>query len=103
MQIYNGPRLIEFFNLMTSLVRHTDNSDSWIPRFTEELALADNPAALADHLNLVYTAGRMSDGVLQDMIDAIESISLERDNARLDRVRAATVLAVSSVPSIVSQ
>ncbi|MDB3935585.1 DUF1800 domain-containing protein [Granulosicoccus sp.] len=103
LQIYNGPRLVEYFNLMSSLVRHTDDSDSWIPRFTEELALADNPAALADHLNLVYTAGRMSDGVLQDMIDAIESISLERDNARLDRVRAATMLSISSIPFIVSQ
>ena len=89
--------------MMSSLVKNSEASDSWIPRFTEQLALADNPAALADHLNLVYTAGRMSDGVLQDMIDAIESISLERDNARLDRVRAATILSISSVPFIVSQ
>ena len=103
LQIYNGPRLIEYFNMMSSLVKNSEASDSWIPRYTEELPLADNPAALADHLNLVYTAGRMSDGVLQDMIDAIESISLERDNARLDRVRAATILSISSVPFIVSQ
>ena len=102
-QIFNGPNIISFLNLLGSLVRNTDSSDFYIPRFTELLSLADNAQELAEHMNLVYTAGRMSDEALQDMIDVIDSIPDVDDESKLERVRAATMLAVSSVEFTVSE
>ena len=41
--------------------------------YTPELALASNPAALLDHLNLLLVAGRMSTGTRQTILDAVNA------------------------------
>ena len=102
-QIFDGPNIISFLNLMSAMVRRSDSSDFHIPRFTELLSLADNSRELAEHLSLVYTAGRMSDQALQEMIDVIESIPDTGDDSKLERVRAATMLSLSAVEFNVGQ
>ena len=41
--------------------------------YTPELALASNPAALLDHLNLLLVAGQMSTGTRQLILDAVNA------------------------------
>lgn len=103
LQIFTASTLINYANNMRyyNLRAFEDNDEGFIPKFTRELALATNPEALANHLNLVMTAGRMDDDTVRDIVDTIESIELSSDtNQRntnlLERVVLAMQLAVTS-------
>ncbi|MBL8524660.1 MAG: DUF1800 family protein [Betaproteobacteria bacterium] len=65
---------------------------------TEVKALANNPAALVDHLSGLLTYGNLSAGTRQVMIDAVTSVPFNnRDSDRTWRVRTAlTLFALSS-------
>ena len=103
LQIFVGPNIIEFLNQMNALIpRTTANADYYLPQYTSMLEVADDSTALADRLNLVYTAGRMSDATLQDLKDVIESVVVtgtedEQNTAKLNRIYVGTFLSVSSV------
>ena len=103
LQIFNGPNIIAFLNRMNSMITRKESvQDFYIPQYTELLAIADDSALLADRLNLLYTAGRMSEGTLQDLTDVIETVVVsgsdeEQDEDRRNRVNVATLLSLSSV------
>ena len=51
--------------------------------YTPELALANNPAALLDHLNLLLVAGRMSAQTRQIILNAVNAIPASEPKARV--------------------
>lgn len=98
LQIFNGPNIIGFLNTMRSFIsRSSESSEYFFPAYTAEIVLADNAQALVDHLNLVYTANQMTEQTQQDMIEAIESISITANDARARRVHVATMLTFAAV------
>jgi uncharacterized protein (DUF1800 family) len=70
--------------------------------FTAELALANDPAALVDRVNLLLMAGQMSSAVRTQIIAAVAGRALPASdataiaNARRDRVSIAVMLTMAS-------
>ena len=109
LQILVGPTIVEFLNQVNALIPRTlANADYYLPQYTSMLEVADDSTALADRLNLVYTAGRMSDATLQDLKDVIESVTVsgtdeEQNTDKLNRIYVGTLLSLSSVEFTISR
>ncbi len=61
--------------------------------------MADDPAALAAHLDLLLTGGRMSDQTRYDIAETVASLPLpetDQESDRLKRVHVAVLMAVNS-------
>jgi uncharacterized protein (DUF1800 family) len=80
--------------------------------YAAEIALADNPAALADHLDTLLLHGTMTAGTRQKLIDAVTSVAIpaganvtqtQIDAAKLNRARLGVVMAMASPDFIVQR
>lgn len=116
MQITSGATLINYANFMDSyvlrepgLVNTAGAEDTHGPLgftggYDTEIALADDPEALVDHLNLVLTAGRMTEITRARVLDAITSIPLDNaGEAARDRSRLGVLATVNTPAFIVQQ
>jgi hypothetical protein len=70
--------------------------------YSSEIALAPNPTALVDRLNLLLAAGRMSGTTKQTIIDAISTIPANT-NSGFNRVASAVALTLVSPDFIVQK
>jgi hypothetical protein len=68
--------------------------------FTEELALAGDPAALVDHLDRKVFGGSLSRDVRAIVVDAVGGVAASRP---LDRVRMAVYLLITSPEYVVQK
>ncbi len=84
------------------------------PDFTAELALADRPAALVDHVVVKLTYGTVSQALKDTILEAVASIAIPAptsngsnasaiDTAKLNRVRAAILLVLASPEFLVQR
>jgi uncharacterized protein (DUF1800 family) len=73
------------------------------PNYTAELALAAQPDALLDHLNLLLLGGQLSAGARSTIKTAIEAIPTSASNASLRRVRTAIALCMVSPDFVVQK
>jgi uncharacterized protein (DUF1800 family) len=79
------------------------------PDYTDELALADNAAALVDRVALLLTADRMPPAMRAQMVTALNSINVaitnptSLENARRNRVHLAVFLTLASPEFIVQK
>jgi len=81
--IINHPNLIFIMVFLGELLSLPDFEDRdgtfFLPvndavfDFSDEIAIADDPAALVDRLDLILTYGQMSDGMKQIIIDAVNN------------------------------
>ncbi|GAB5459657.1 MAG: DUF1800 family protein [Henriciella sp.] len=83
LQLVNANTVSGYANFMTYFIFafRADNATpeefaSFQPNYTEELALADNPAALVDHLDLLLTYQTASDETKATIVTFLEDISL---------------------------
>jgi hypothetical protein len=90
----------------------TYNRNDLRPDFTAELALADQPAALVDHVVAKLTYGTVSQGLKDTITAAVGSIAIPPSNgsnqssidtAKLNRVRAAILLVLASPEFLVQR
>lgn len=72
------------------------NKDALFTTYTAERALADRPAALLDHLNLLLMAGQMRPALRSRVEQAITAIPLTNDTDRYRRVSTAVALLMAS-------
>ncbi len=71
---------------------------SFIAGYQEEIALANNPQALVDHLDLLLTYGTMSDTTKEDIVELVRQIPLsDEDDQDYDGPMARTQLAVLTI------
>ena len=70
------------------------NDTAIVGNYASEIALASNPAALLDRLNLLLTAGRMSASTRQTILDAVNAIPSSQATARVHT--AVTLTMISS-------
>ena len=104
-QIVHEGAAVGFANYMAWFVRDhsptvNENRNTFIPNYSDEVKLADDPNALADHLNELLHSGRMSTTSRDRIIAVLNEIPI-RENAedaaedRLTRVHAAVTMAVT--------
>ena len=106
MQITHESSVTGYMNFMRTFIDDTNQERSFVPNFAAELAVAEQPDALVERLNLVLTAGAMSAETRQRITDAVSSIevsSSDPDQGRLRRVQAAVLLATTSADYIVQR
>ena len=84
MQLMNANTIAGYTNFMSFFVfaiaaRNPEGVDhtNFIPDYTDEKALSDDPAALVDHLDLLLTYGSASDETKQNIVDFISQIPPE--------------------------
>lgn len=75
-QITHETTTTGYANFVTHTVErgHGWNSSAIKANYAPEVALANNPAALMDRLNLLLTAGRMSASTRQTILDAVSAL-----------------------------
>ncbi|MFN0024082.1 MAG: DUF1800 family protein [Parvularculaceae bacterium] len=99
LQITTTATVTSYANFMQDRIEESDALATFRPGYSAELALADNPAALVDRLNLVMMAGAIEPATRDNMIAAITSVPLRAASEPQDRrrrVNAAMLLAVLS-------
>ena len=68
------------------------NSTAIVANYAPELALANNPPALMDRLNLLLTEGRMTSSTRQTILDAINAIPSSQAATRVHTAVALTMI-----------
>ena len=108
-QIIHETSVVGYSNFMRNVVRYGVGSNSprdIQPDYTMELALAEDPDALIERIDLLLTYGNMSSETKDLVREAVESISinpLKPSSGRANRVYVATLFAVSSPDFIVQK
>ena len=103
LQILNETSTLGYVDFMTRYVFDTapedDDRNTWAPDYSDEITLADDPAALADHLNELLVGGRMEQATRDDIAAVVQAIPIgtdEPDEDRLRRVQAAVMVAINA-------
>ncbi|MEO0983494.1 MAG: DUF1800 family protein [Pseudomonadota bacterium] len=84
LQLVNASTVAGYANFMTFFVfalaaqfEEGAKATSFIPDYSAEIPLADDPAALVDHLDTMLTFGAMTDATKTSIIETLENIPLE--------------------------
>jgi uncharacterized protein (DUF1800 family) len=104
MQITNETSVAGYLNYMRAVVQQgagmtANGSRDILPNYSAELALADNPQALVDRLNILLAGGKLSATSIATIRDAVASISLSGanpDSAKGNRVFTAIYLTMAA-------
>jgi uncharacterized protein (DUF1800 family) len=116
MQIVNEVTVAGYLNTMQMTINSgigsgSGGSDVTLP-YAKEIALANNPAALVDHLNNILTAGSLTTARRQQIIDAVTAVAIpatptttlaQIDAALLNRSKLAMFLTVASPDFIIQR
>ncbi|WDI30158.1 DUF1800 domain-containing protein [Hyphococcus flavus] len=105
LQITTAASVTGYANFMDEFIVNRDNRANIAPDYSPELALAGDPSALVDHLDLLLTAGALSGSARSRIIDAVNAIDSSNGTfTRNDlRVRTAILLIMTSSDYIVSR
>jgi uncharacterized protein (DUF1800 family) len=80
-QITNEQAVVGYINAMSQAIRNGLAGGDLVADYTALLALARDPAALVDELNLVLAAGRLSPAASGLIRAAVQSIDPDRETA----------------------
>lgn len=98
-QLTNETSVAGYLNYMQGVISSgaygSSTSKLWVEKYTKEMALVNDPAALVDRLNLLLAAGQLSDVTVATIRDAIASINPNSDWARNQRVWSAIALVMA--------
>lgn len=83
-----------YVNFVVSTVQrgHAWGSNTVTANYAPEVALASNPAALMDRLNLLLTAGRMTPSTRQTILDAVNAVPSSQAATRVHTAVALTMI-----------
>ncbi|MBC5764996.1 DUF1800 domain-containing protein [Ramlibacter sp. GTP1] len=102
LQITNETSVAGYVNYMQRAVAGNGIGDVRAD-YSSLLALASNPAALLDEVNLVIAAGQVPAATLSTLATALGTIAATTDAGRLNRVHAALVLVLAAPEYIVQK
>lgn len=93
-QITDETSVTGYANFVTHVVAngYNWNQNNIKSSYAPELALASNPAALLDHLDLLLTADRMSSATRQIILDAVNAVPASKPATRVHTAVALTML-----------
>ncbi len=99
-QLVNETSVAGYVNTMERVI---DGSVFWLrnvaAQYTAEIDLADDSTALLDHLDLVLTAGQLSENtrsIIQPVLDEIEVTATSDTETKLSRVHLGVLLIMAS-------
>lgn len=107
LQIVDANSIVGFANFMASVVQRTDSNtgdqNTFIPDYSDELALLETPDAVLDRLNIELMGGAMRPETRARIVAAIDSISDNNEEREaLRKVQAAVLIGVTS-PEFMAQ
>jgi hypothetical protein len=105
LQITTAASVTGYANFMEEFIFNEDGRTDFAPDYAEEIALAGDPAALVDRLNMVLASGQLSDDTRSRVVNAVNAVSsgdgpFSRDELR---VRIAILFIMNSSDYIVSR
>ena len=101
MQITHATTAINYANLMRTYILR-DGTGNWSGTYDPDIrTLAENADELIDHLDLVLTAGRMSEQTKEYITDTLAPV--DPDGNLLSRIKLAVLLTVNSQEYITQQ
>ncbi|WP_034767277.1 DUF1800 family protein [Hyphomonas sp. CY54-11-8] len=114
LQITNSSTLVGYANFMAhftfakALQGNQAHSTSFIPDYTEERALANDPAALVDHLDTLLASSQLTDATKNNIVQAIDAIPLTNENiyrydGPLERIGTAVLMVMTSPEYLVQR
>lgn len=112
LQILSETSAIGYANFMGWFVRDDapgsdrSNGQGWNPDYSNEIPLANDPAALMDRLDLILTQGRLRQDTRDRIINVVNRISLSdgvESEQRRHRVHTAVLMIVTSPEYIVQR
>ncbi|MFC2950418.1 DUF1800 family protein [Marinicaulis aureus] len=102
LQITTGSSITGYANFMESFIFRDSESVNYVADYTEELALANDPAALVDHLDAILTYGSLRGESRSRIIAAIEAAGGAGEEQRQRRVGLAILMMMNS-PDYITQ
>ena len=102
LQITTGSSITGYANFMESFIFRDSESVNYVADYTEELALANDPAALVDHLDAILTYGSLRGESRSRIIAAIEAAGGAGEEQRQRRVGLAVLMMMNS-PDYITQ
>jgi uncharacterized protein (DUF1800 family) len=105
-QLTNESTVAGYLNFMLGCIRNGFNNANGglaTPAYTAEVALATDPAALVDRLNLLLCAGQLSTAAQTTIRTAVATISATTATGPLTRVQAAVLLTMASPEYLVQK
>ncbi len=99
LQITTGSSITGYANFMEGFILQRVSDESYVPDYSAELALADNPGALVDHLDDILTYGSLRAESRDRIVQAVSSVGGEPEN----RVEAAILMMMTSADYIVQR
>jgi uncharacterized protein (DUF1800 family) len=114
LQITNSATLVGYANFMAhfafaeALNGNAQHSSSFIPNYTDERALANDPAALVNHLDLLLASGQLTDATKNNIVQTVQAIPLTNENAfnydgPLTRIGTAVLMVMTSPEYLVQR
>jgi hypothetical protein len=114
LQITNSSTLVGYANFMAhfafaeALSGNDQHNSSFIPDYTDERALADNPDALVEHLDNLLVSGQLTDETRNNIVQTIQAIPLTNENAfnydgPLTRIGTAVLMVMTSPEYLVQR
>jgi uncharacterized protein (DUF1800 family) len=93
-QITHETTVTGYANFVTWNVErgHAGNGTTILPNYAPEIALASNPGALLDRLNLLLTAGRMTPSTRQTILNAVNAIPSTQPTTRVHTAVTLTMI-----------
>ena len=102
MQIITESQVTGYINFMSdSVTNGMGEGQDLTCSYTAEMALASNPTALIDRMDLLLTGKRMSLSTRSALRTAIESVPLTATDAKLNRARIAVLLTLCSAEFLI--
>lgn len=114
LQILDATSLVGFNNVLTSYIfgnarvrfgYGTENTD-FVPDYSAEIALADDPSALVDHLDVLLAGNQLRDSTKARIVSMVSDISISNDQRQNDlqaRVELAIFLTMTTPEYIVQR
>ncbi len=101
LQITTGSSITGYANFIEGFVRQRVSDSTYVPDYSAELALANDPAALVDHLDGILTYGTLRAESRARIIEAVTAIQGNQNNPREEtRVAAAVLMMMTSADYI---
>ncbi len=101
LQIASEVSVIGYANFMTNVIR--SGMQGVRSDYVQELALVNDPSALLDRLDLLLTAGQLTDQTRSMVLTTISALPVETDEDRRVRVNAAILLVMISSDYLVQK
>lgn len=104
LQITTGSSITGYANFMEGFIRQRVSDETYLPDYSDEIALAGDPAALVDHLDGILTYGALGAESRTRIIQALNAIQGDQNNGRDEtRVAAAVLMMMTSADYVMQR